>query len=149
MEKRKVLVLSLLSLFFCLCVSFPSFAADATWVYKYSAPDNFVRFNDVISVSSGGYLGVGNVWDTETGDTDQNAIISRLDQNGQTLWSKNFTFSGRWKDDLRSVVESSDGGFIATGVTLLESPDTYGNTAVVNAVLILKIDANGNLVCER
>ena len=94
MKKQKALAIFLTSLFLCLFVSLNCYAADEPWVYKYSAPDNFVRFNDVISVSSGGYLGVGNVWDADTGDTDQNAIISRLDQNGQALWSKNFTFSG-------------------------------------------------------
>lgn len=149
MKKQKARVVFLATLFLCFFVNLSCYAADENWVYKYSVPDNAVRFNDQISVSSGGYLAVGNVWDAVTGDTAQNAFISRLDQNGQALWSKNFTFSGRWTDDLRSVVETSDGGFIATGVTLLEGPDIFGNTNVVNAMLILKVDANGNLVWRK
>jgi len=149
MKKQTAPFFFLCSLFFYLFASLNCYAAGETWVYKYSVADKSIRFNDVISVSSGGYLAVGNVWDSSTGDTRQNAVISRLDQNGQVLWSKNFTFPGTWNDDLASVVESSDGGFIAIGSTLLEGPDVYGNTVVVNAVLILKLGANGNTVWRK
>jgi hypothetical protein len=142
-------------LFICLALLIPALVncnpADAsTWSYKYYTPDNApVEFNDVISVSGGGQLAVGRVWDSGTSDTAYNAFIVRVDKNNQVLWSKNFTFPGRWYDDLRSVVESSDGGFIATGRALLEGTDIYGNPGLVSAVLILKVDANGNLLWSK
>lgn len=142
-------------LIICLVIMIPSLVqcnpADAgTWSYRYYTPDNApVEFSDVISVSSGGQLAIGRVWDSGTSDTAYNPLIVRFDQSGQVLWSKNFTFPGRWYDDLRSVVESSDGGFIATGTALLEGTDLYGNPGVVNAVLILKVDANGNLLWSK
>jgi hypothetical protein len=126
----------------------PPSTADATWIYKYSVPDDNVRFHDVISVSSGGYLGVGAVTDSEAGYSARNAFISRLDQNGQVLWSKNFTFTGPLDDHLRSVVESNDGGFIATGRALLAGTDVSG-PSIVSAVLILKVDAGGNLLWHK
>jgi hypothetical protein len=127
----------------------PPSTADATWIYKYSVPDDNVRFHDVISVSSGGYLGVGAVMDSEAGYSARNAFISRLDQNGQVLWSKNFTFTGPLDDHLRSVVESNDGGFIATGKALLAGTDVSGNPSIVSAVLILKVDNGGNLLWHK
>ncbi len=126
-----------------------SYAADKTWIYHYSVPDKSVRFHDMISVSSGGYLGVGDVWDAETGDTAQNAFMSRIQEDGQVLWSRNFTFPGRWYDELRSVVECGDGGFIATGKALLDGTTEHGSPSLVSAVLILKVDAGGNLVWSK
>ncbi len=135
--------------FLWLFVSFTCYAVDATWIYEYSVPDNFVRFNDVISVSNGGYLGVGEVWDVETGDTAQNAFMSRIDQNGQVLWSRNFTFPGRWYDELHSVVESSDGGFIATGKVLLDGTTEHGTPSLISAVLILKVNSGGAVLWQK
>ncbi len=125
-------------------------AAAATWSNRYYTSDNVpVEFNDVISVSGGGHLAVGRAMDSGISGTTYNAFIVRVDQNGQVLWTKNFTFPGRWYDLLHSVVESSDGGFIATGRVLLDGTTEHGAPSVVSAILILKVDANGNLLWDK
>lgn len=151
MKKQLPQFIVVMSVLICMFLSETLYAADETWIHEFSVPDNSVVFNDVISVSSGGYLAVGTAVDSNTGDeTHKNAFISRFDQNKQVLWSKNFTFpGGSWEDDLRSVVESSDGGFIATGKTLLNGSDGWGNPTFVSAVLILKVDASGNLLWNK
>ena len=151
MKKRKVLFSSIFFLLLWLFTGLNAYAADATWLYRYTSPaaDNFVWFEDVISVSSGGYLAAGRVVDSETGDTAYDVFLTRLNQNGQVIWSKNFSFPGSWHDELHSVVESSDGGFIATGKILLNGTDIYGRSGLVSAVLILKVDANGNLLWNK
>jgi len=133
MKKQTERLIGLLSFLLCMSLSFPAYPADSTWIHKFTVPDKNVSFTDVIQTSAGGYLAIGGVFDSTTGDTYQNALITRIDADGQVLWSRNYSFPGRWEDTLYSVVESGDGGFIATGRILLEGTDGNGNTAANSA----------------
>jgi hypothetical protein len=148
---QKTLTASIL----CLAIIIPLIAqcnpaAAETFRFRYYGKDNnTVYFEDVIPVSSGGYLGVGKAFDVGGNDTEHDAIVTRFDQNGQPLWSRYYTFPGRYADDLRSVVETVDGNFIATGRVVLDGVNEHGNPSLTSAVLILKVDANGNLLWDK
>ena len=137
----------------CLVILLPLFvqidSADAeTFRYRYYSTDT-IYFEDMIPVSGGGYLGVGRAFNVGGNDTEHDAIVTRFDQNGQVLWSRNYTFPGRYADDLRSAVETIDGDFIATGRVVLDGVNEHGNPSLTSAVLILKVDANGNLIWDK
>jgi len=63
-------------------------------------------------------------------------LLLRLDQNGDTLWSK--IFGGEGYDDPKGLAVSADGGFIVTG-----SSDLYGKT------FLLKTDSLGNYLWSK
>lgn len=125
-------------------------ASGSTWSYELSVPDQYVWFKDTIPVSTGGYVAVGKAWDSDAGDsTAQNAYICRLDKDKQVLWSKNITYEGAWYDELNSVVETSDGGFMATGNILLDGVTEQGTATTISALMVVKVDANGTFVWSR
>ncbi|MBU0764867.1 MAG: T9SS type A sorting domain-containing protein [Bacteroidetes bacterium] len=63
--------------------------------------------------------------------------IFRLDECGDTVWTKIFNYSQIGADDGYSVIQSTDGNYIICGV-MTDDIDIEGDT------FILKIDANGD-----
>ncbi|MFH2143201.1 MAG: T9SS type A sorting domain-containing protein [Bacteroidota bacterium] len=68
---------------------------------------------------------------------DGRSHILRLDECGDTVWTKIFDYSHIGADDGYSVIQSTDGNFIICGV-MTDTINIEGDT------FILKIDANGN-----
>src|ERR1035437_4380984 len=109
------------------------------WVHVDSNGDNRVE-----QTSDGGYIMSGEL-------ADQNAVdvygyLIKTNSSGDTLWTKKYNseYSG-WHNtyDIRSVHQTYDGGYIATG-------GFYTNFAGnVNDIFILKTDMNGDTVWTR
>jgi len=82
----------------------------------------------------------------------EDAIIVKFDNQGNVIWKN--SFGGSYRDIFNSVVESSDGGFIAVGNSWSidkDIKDLYYSARLdwsppSNDAIMVKFDANGNLV---
>lgn len=91
----------------------------------------------IIKAKDGGFIAVGFTT-SETSGCD--IYILKIDEEGEVIWEK--TFGGSGDDNAYSICESFDGGYIIVG-------ETTSFTGDINNVYILKIDENGEKICEK
>ena len=96
------------------------------------------RGYSVQQTADGGYIVCGGTNSNTTGPWDSDVYLIKTDGNGLEQWSK--TFGGVSNDLGRSVKETTDGGYIISGVT--ESFNTL-NLNGAYSLYLLKTDANG------
>jgi len=115
---------------------------------------SFEEANSVVSSGDGGYLLVGYSQSVAGGDKSQNSQGAydywavKIDGNGNKVWDK--TFGGTSNDYARSVVSTSDGGYLlvgnsGSGATGDKSQNYKGGTDY----WVVKIDGNGNKVWDN
>ena len=92
----------------------------------------------IIQTSDGGYAIVGYTTSYTNGGKD--ALIYKLDENGNIEWYKHF--GGTEDEEIKSIVELSDGGYLLCGYS---SSFATGNLGYPD-VAIYKLDENGNKV---
>ncbi|HLK27203.1 MAG TPA: gliding motility-associated C-terminal domain-containing protein [Puia sp.] len=97
------------------------------------AGDN--QANDVIYTSDNGFLICGST--TSAGAGDYDALIIKLDFNGNILWSKTYGSSGN--DGFRRVIATKDGNYLAVGWSQFD-------LSHIADVFIVKFDPAGNLI---
>jgi len=108
----------------------------------------------VVTTTDGGYLLVGYSYSGATGDKSHNSQggndywAVKIDGNGNKVWDK--TFGGTSNDYARSVVSTSDGGYLlvgnsGSGATGDKSQNYKGGTDY----WVVKIDGNGNKVWDN
>ena len=83
---------------------------DTTWTKTYDNTNT--KFFSVRQTNDGGYI-AGGLFDGGTGS--QTAYLVRTDNIGNVLWAKNYNPFGNFLANLYTVVQTSDGGFIAGG----------------------------------
>jgi hypothetical protein len=81
-----------------------------------------------------GYILTGNTWSSDTSSYD--LCLIKTDLDGNEIWNK--TFGGNNDDFGFSVIQASDGGYIATGSTILAGNED-------EALWIVKTFDSGNL----
>ena len=91
--------------------------------------------SSVQQTTDGGYIVTGSSMYTGNGLSD--VILIKTDGNGNEVWTK--TLGGIYHDSGSSVQQTTDGGYIITGVSGIDISGT-----VNNQVLLLKTDNNGN-----
>lgn len=98
---------------------------------------------DIKPVSTGGFIcaGTGNV-----PGMNNNAILMRLNDNGNVTWQKNY--GGVNFDRVASVDETADGGFIAAGNTDSYVLGTQPTPETVDTYVV-KVDGSGTLLWEQ
>jgi hypothetical protein len=106
------------------------------WKRKFGGPNSEWGFSG-IQTSDGGYAVTGRTLSFGNGGED--ILFLRLDQNGDTLWTKAY---GDWANDFAySVAQTSDNGFVLSG---------YGPTSSIHdEMYFIKTDANGNSGCHQ
>ncbi|OQP59712.1 hypothetical protein A3860_36120 [Niastella vici] len=115
------------------------------WEKSYGGSQDEVLY-DIEPVPSGGFVITGWTDSGPTGNktsgTSGNADIwvIRVDDNGNIIWEN--TFVNPKYELAQKIIPTSDGGFLIGGTT--EESSSFGKD-----FLILKLDANGNLLWSR
>ena len=124
---------------------------ELAWNKNFGGTSNDY-FSSVVQTSDGGYIAVGESNSTNGDLAGLNigmldAIIVKYDSSGNILWNKNF--GGTSNDYFRFVQVTSDGGYIAIGV----SYSTDGNLTGLNKggqdAIIVKYDSSGNVLWNK
>jgi hypothetical protein len=106
---------------------------------------NVEEVSSVITTSDGGFAVAGHSF-SNNGDVSGNhgnadAWILKIDASGNKQWSK--LYGGSMGDFFNSMMQTKDGGYIASGYTMSNDGEISGNHGASDA-LVVKIDANGN-----
>ena len=95
------------------------------------------RASCIIQTMDGGILAAGYTISSGSGGNDGSAL--KLDSKGNVQWYK--VFGGSANEEINSVYQVSDGGFILVGETV-----SFSSSSNIYAV---KLDGNGNLVWSK
>ena len=119
----------------------PAFATTGTVWNKNFGGIGGDRLEGVIKTSDGSFVAVGV---KSIGGTQNDAVIVKYNSTGTMLWEKNVGSEGA-NETFNSVVQTSDGGYIAVGETN-GSAAAYGYTLKGGFDgMIFKFDASGNV----
>lgn len=102
------------------------------WNKTFGA-DGYYMSRCVQQTSDGGYI-IAGFYDITLPWGDGDVFIIKTNSSGDEQWNK--TFSGDGADGVYSIQQTSDGGYIMTGI--LSNQITFGE------VMLFKIDSNGN-----
>ncbi len=125
------------------------------WILKLNASGNLIAGDDstwsktvggsfsdmAISVqqtSDGGYVVIGDTSSFGEGNTD--ICLVKLDSSGNMVWEGMKTYGGPGFERVKSLQQTSDGGFIVAGYTNSFGAGGYD-------AWILKLDSDGNESC--
>lgn len=104
------------------------------------------RPNAIIQTSDGGYAFVG-ITSSNDGDVSgqhggTDGWLVRLSSDRNILWQR--AIGGSEYDDIRSIRQTPDGGFILLGQTMSVNGDIPSNNGYID-LLVVKVDANGTI----
>ncbi len=100
----------------------------------------------VLATSDGGYLISGiSDFDNPNPFLLYDWWIMKLDAEGNRLWDRRF--GGSDTDQLHSVTESNDGGYVIVGGSASDDGDLLANNGTSD-FWIIKLDVNGNLTWQ-
>ncbi len=134
------------------------------WVLKFDSEDSLQwsktyggtgddRGKDIIQTSDGGYAIIGTSSSSDE-DVSENAgaqdyWVAKLDGSGNLSWQKSFGYSG--SDNGFSIIQTSDNGYLVTGVLDVSASGGAGNSRNANArhaggdYWAIKLDSGGIL----
>ena len=107
------------------------------WSRTYGGPESNEEAYSVIQTSDGGYLIAGEKSD---GDGEEDFWLVKTDSSGNLEWSR--TYGGSGGDVARSVIQTSDGGYVIAGYT-----NSYGAGGF--DFWLVKTDSSGNIEWSR
>jgi len=104
----------------------------------------------IVPLENGDYV-IGGYTSSDDGDATDNHgkadfWILRIDGSGNIIWQK--SFGGSEVDKISSIIQTSDGGFIAVGSTNSNGGDVSGNHGG-NDYWIVKISSEGELQWQK
>lgn len=102
--------------------------------------DDFAESVDM--TTDGGFIVGGRTY--SYGNGQQDMLFYKLDANGQKRWRK--SYGGDRTEACFSVVQTSDGGYLAVGYTYTYVHGTLGSDT---DILVYKLDANGNKLWRK
>jgi hypothetical protein len=101
---------------------------NGNFLWQRYLVDNPSSINHIQPTFDGGIIAIGRSYVSIEKDFD--AILFKLDTNGNTIWSK--TFGGINSEDAQRITQTKDGGFLFEGYTnsLELSPNGFGSWIV-------------------
>lgn len=122
------------------------------WSRTYGGTDDD-RGQEIIQTLDGGFAIIGSS-DSADQDVSENAgasdyWIAKLDAIGDLTWQRSFGYSGT--DNGLSLIQTNDGGYLATGVLDVSASGGAGNTRQINSrhaggdYWAIKLDVAGTL----
>ncbi len=107
-------------------------SGDTIWTRSYGGGDD-EQGNSVAQTSDGGYIIAG--WTSSFGAGSRDVYLIKTDASGDTSWTR--TYGSALDDEGKSVVQTTDGGYIVAGNTWFNGPGA-------NDVYLIKTDALGD-----
>jgi hypothetical protein len=118
---------------------------NISWQKSFGGSGN-EWMESIVQTSDGGYIVVGRSNSTDGDITSNNGLgdawVIKLDVSGNISWQK--SFGGSNYDGLNSIVQTSDGGYIAVGFSTSNDGDLTGNQGLGDA-WVMKLDVSGNI----
>ena len=121
-----------------LCLVRIDATGDTLWMGSYGEPDRWLT-EGVDETSDGGFVALAR-WLAEVGDTVDFMLV-RTDPRGDTLWTRVYDWPTR--DAMFSVQETSDGGLILVGRTIV-SQDPYDSD-----LRLVRMNSSGDTLWTR
>lgn len=126
---------------------------DILWQKTYGGSADDYLFS-IQQTTDGGFIIGGSSSSDISGDKTENSRgnydywILKLDSNGNIEWQK--TYGGDSLDDLNSIVETSDGGYLLSGNSESSiSGDRTVDQKGITDVWLIKIDDSGAIVWQN
>ncbi len=114
---------------------------DTLWTKTYGGTGVVLGSPTIIQTTAGDFV-IAATTDT-FGAGDEDIYVIKTNPNGDTLWTK--TYGGVLKDECRSIIETSDNGYLITGST-----QSYGNVGFnYYDVYIIRTDENGDTLWTK
>jgi hypothetical protein len=143
---------NLLTTFITLIIAVNVFAQPTVRIQKVIGGDSTDRFTSMDLTSDGGmivggtsYSGIsGEKTGAVKGGTSADYWVVKLDSKGKIEWDK--TIGGDGLDQLRSVRQTKDGGYILGG---LSASGISGDKTVTGSAWVVKLDYNGNIEWDK
>jgi len=110
---------------------------DIVWDKLFGGED-YDEANSVVNTETGDFIVAGYTQSYGLGRWG-NAYLFKADSDGDSVWTRNFGWDGI--DVFADLVKSSDGKFVATGLT--DTPNDFEN------IYLVKVDIDGNLIWEK
>ncbi len=104
---------------------------DILWSKTYGGTDGDYP-SSIVNTSDGGYVITGYTESFGAGNYD--SLIIKLNSDGNLSWAK--TYGGSDDDQINSIIQTSDGGFIAAGIT---NSSFHKNLKILNTKLMMEI----------
>lgn len=105
------------------------------WLKKLKFNDE-QYYSDIMATSDGGSIAVGTQYDSYFNDPDKGAIISRLNSDGDEIWTKNLSTPNSLRMAY-SIASSGDGTYVVYSKSSRD--DHY----------LTQIDSSGNVTWEK
>jgi hypothetical protein len=100
--------------------------------------------------TDGGYITAGTTGSTDGDVSGNNGIadawVVKLDSSGNIQWQK--CLGGSGYDSANSIQQTTDGGYIITGMTESTDGDVSGNNGSIDA-WVVKLDSSGNIQWQK
>ena len=116
-------------------------AGNVVWSRVYSASRSMTVIEDVKQTSDGGYVVVGTFLDD---NSDIGGFILKVDGGGNVQWQRLLGPLGRTHVLLSEVLQTTDGGYVASGRFYTASATLGGDS-----VLVVRLDTSGNVTWQR
>ena len=134
-------------------------APDIEWQNTIGGTSADLCYN-ALATSDGGFLLIGNSNSFISGDKTENNLgiaasydywVVKVDASGNVVWDN--TIGGYKSDDLRSLIETSDGGYLLGGwsdsdISVDKSENRIGG-AGYGDYWVVKLDLDGNILWEN
>jgi len=109
---------------------------------QFYAGDGYSLASDAVKTNDNGYALIGATLNPDSSVANSSIFFIKTDGEGNEQWNKKYLFK-----DINigySIKQTSDSGYIVSGVCINISNDNYSNSNTYELV-VFKIDKNGNI----